>query len=791
MLLSLIKKDLKRNKAINMVLILFLILSACLLSSAALITCRLLGSIDNIYKIAKPPHFLQMHKGEYSQEEIDRFVKSMENIEDEVTVEMLDIEGGAIWITPKNAEKKSYSLSDSVIENCFVIQNEKYDLLLNMNNERAEVEQGEIGVPVIYAKKYDLQIGDTLSIVEGNLKKDFKITTFIRDAQMNSSMVSSTRFLVNLEDKKVLEEYIGEKEYIIEFFFKDQSKADNFQTIYEDAGLPINGPAITYQQMKLLSSFSDMAMVLIIILASVLLSFIAILCLRFTILAAIKEEIKEIGAMEAIGISFKDISTLYLTKYKCLITVGMMLGYSSSLAVSKLFTKHIVSTFGEGNTTYIEVILPIVVVSLNGMLIIKSCKKVLRELKRMSVVEALMGESDAKKGRDKKFKNQRMKLEKCKKLSVNSFYAVREIWLNSKKWRLMFFIIAIAAFIMIIPTQLYTTISAPKFATYMGSPQCDICIELQTAKASQEKAALINEALRKDEEILEFDQYVTYRYRALNQDNEWTNVYTMCGAVEKLDIAYISGKAPENTNEIALSLMNAREMGKEQGDVLLLEREGKLEEVKISGIYQDVTSGGYTAKMPGTYNEQNAVSYSYFINVNKGVSVDDKVKQYEGAIPAEAKMRPMKEFVQQTMGGTLGGLKNSVILVVFIAEAIVALITILFLKMNLVKDYSSIAAMKAVGFETADIRKQYFIKVGLTAVLGVVVGIIFSYIGGQALVNMILVISGIGIEKITFISNPVIIYLIYPVILLGAVMLAAWHSTKAVKKYNIVELINE
>ncbi|RKD32474.1 hypothetical protein [Thermohalobacter berrensis] len=198
MILSIIKKDFMRNKVINITLLLFIALSAFLMSTGTMIIIQLFESIDAMYEIAKPPHFMQMHMGDLDQKEINRFAKKIDYVKDWQTVEMVNIYGGNIWIT--KSDGTTFSMSDSLLDIGLVKQNQQYDLLLDMENEPIYPSQGEIGVPIILLDSYDIEIGDTLTVKDGEYSKDFVVSSYVRDSQMNSTLTSSTRFLINEKD---------------------------------------------------------------------------------------------------------------------------------------------------------------------------------------------------------------------------------------------------------------------------------------------------------------------------------------------------------------------------------------------------------------------------------------------------------------------------------------------------------------------------------------------------------------------------------------------------------------
>ena len=59
--------------------------------------------------------------------------------------------------------------------------------------------------------------------------KDFTVTSYVRDSQMNSTLCSSTRFLINEEEHDEIKNRIGKIEYLIEFYFPMNLWHQNFR----------------------------------------------------------------------------------------------------------------------------------------------------------------------------------------------------------------------------------------------------------------------------------------------------------------------------------------------------------------------------------------------------------------------------------------------------------------------------------------------------------------------------------------------------------------------------------
>ena len=68
---KILSNDFRKNPGKHFILLLFMTLSVTLAVSVFLMLVQLFTSISSMYETAQPPHFLQMHKGELVQEEID------------------------------------------------------------------------------------------------------------------------------------------------------------------------------------------------------------------------------------------------------------------------------------------------------------------------------------------------------------------------------------------------------------------------------------------------------------------------------------------------------------------------------------------------------------------------------------------------------------------------------------------------------------------------------------------------------------------------------------------------
>lgn len=781
---SIIKNDFIKNKAINMALLFFIIFSSMLAVMSVLMAVQTFTSISDLYKVAAPPHFLQMHKGDIDEAKINKFMSENKLVTYSQIVNMLTVYGENINIVGNDY---NYNLSDCRLDISLIKQNSNRDLLLDTNHKKVVLKDGEVGVPMLLKEQYHMEIGDHLILNINNTKKEFVIKEFILDSMMNSSMASSTRILISDTDFDALSNGFLKSEYLIEAYFDNSNDGETFKTLYQDAELPQNGQLVTYSIIFLMSALTDIVTVFILFVVSILLILVAFICIRFTIMTALEEEINEIGTMKAIGLNFRDIRGIYFNKYKVLSLLGVVLGYVIALTSSSLFTGHISSTFGNMKLQPLSLILGLVANFIVFILINHYCKKTLKKIKNITVIDALVNRNVF----DKKKKSTRDGLYKSKKLSVNWLMGIREVLYGFKSWLIVLSVVSISIVMIMVPVNLLKTFESPEFITYMGSSQEDILIEIENGDKLEAKYSDVKKVLTNDPSINNYYEYKTIRVKVLNADNVYTNMDIDSGDNAGNGLKYLTGKAPSEENEVAISYINSNEIKKVVGDAITILYDGKEHTFNISGVYQDVTSGGNTSKSKYKFPTLPSTKYSFSVNLKDKTDVKNKSSKWGEVLGEGVNVDSMDEFINQTLGGVSKQLKTIVIVIIIIGTSLVMLITILFLKLRLAKDSSEISILKAIGFSEGDIKKQYMIKVGGVSILGIILGILLTNLIGESLVNSALSISGIGLKNINLITNSLIEYIVFPIVLIILIFIVISLVMRKTKKIEITSIVKE
>ncbi len=296
MLKKLIWNDVRQNKLLSAAAVFFMAVSAMMLALTALLFSSLLGSVNGLMKQAQAPDLVQMHTGEINEREISQFAGEHQEIDQWQICRFLNLDNSEVTLGDN-------SLIDSTQDNGLCVQSERFDFLLDMDSNCRSALPGQVYVPVCYRTRYELNIGDTMRIGS----EELTIAGFLRDAQMNSMMASSKRFLVSEWDYERLKP-CGEEEYLIEFLLKDNTDANDLSTAYTNQGLPANGPAITRQLIRMMNALSDGTTIIVIFLAAVVVLLVTLLCIRFILSIRMERDKREVGMLKALGVGKRSTS---------------------------------------------------------------------------------------------------------------------------------------------------------------------------------------------------------------------------------------------------------------------------------------------------------------------------------------------------------------------------------------------------------------------------------------------------------------------------------------------------
>lgn len=787
------RNDLLRNRGVNTALAVVLVLSAFLMATGSMVMERMVGSVNQLFEEAQPPHFLQMHRGEYDPAALERFAAQHPEIDAWLIEEMLGFDGAALsWHRPATGE--SGDLSESLIDNLFVTQNEDFDRLIDETGAAPHPSPGQVLVPIAYQQRFGLETGDRLGIRTDTGTHELRIQGFVRDAQMASSLSSATRFVVSEADFEALEAAGGgAPEIIVEYRLDDPSAVSEFQSAYEsEADLPRNGQAVTFQMIRMINAFSDGLVAVALVFVSLLLIVIALLNLRFVIRGSMEDQIRQIGAMKAVGLPDRAISGLYLAKYSVMTFLACVLGGVLAVFAAGLLTRGVQANYAEAPWGLATVLVPVSALTLVYVFVMALCRGVLRGVRRIQVVGALVHGStlderqSARLARRQAGRARRSGLDSYRGTNLNRRLALLDLRAEGRQWLLVPVVFLLAAVLMTLPTNLLSTFESPRFVTYLGAPESDVRADLLFSDDVDAVREEVLADMRDDERLSDLRVFANVLYEARGEEG-WESLRVDVGDHSGDTIEFVEGGAP-GPGQIALSVLNADRYGLGTGDEMTVRQSGESgglgapgepggpSALEVSGIYQDVTAGGYTAKAQGEQSS-GAIGYAIYADTAEGVDPAVVAAEYGERHPTAAVV-PMREYVQQTLSYVTDALRSAAVLAFVFGTGVAVLLTSLFLKLRLTRERSRMGVLSALGFSTGEIIAQTRAKTLAAVSVGTLLGVVFAATAGESVVGLLVASAGLGISNLALLPNPWLVYLAYPLVLvaagyLGAVFLTA------------------
>lgn len=745
--------DIKANKLVSAATCIFMAVTAMLLGLSILLYASLADSIDSLMTEAKTPDFLQMHTGELDEDDVNSFSQQREDIEAMQICTFLNLQNSQISIGNESFE-------NNMQDNGLSCQSSLFDYLIDADNKVIYPSEGEVYVPVCYRKEYGIKSGDVMRIG----KEELIVAGFLRDSQMNSMMASSKRFLISEPDYERLRQF-GSEEYLIEFRLKDGSDINAFATAYKDAGLPDNGPTITYPLIRMMNALSDGMMILVILLVSVVVLLISMLCIRYIILTQLEKDKTGIGMLKAVGISRRDIRKLYMSKYLILSVVGCMTGVIAAIITAKPAGAQMRELYGNaGNTGLIYALMILGALAAEGVILL-SVSRLLHRTDRISAADALYGRG--------------------------SFGKKKNLWLPAM------IITAAAMFMILVPQNMKSTIEAPEFVTYMGIGESHIRIDVRQTGNVRKIAGEVTEDIGHDNRVRDYVLMETGSYRTILQNGSSYDLMIENGDHSRFPVRYTEGRYPENDREIALSVLNAEEMGVKLGDEIIVCKEmkdGTAEEISCSvcGIYSDITNGGKTAKAcMKDPDDATPVMWSiiYLSLANEDLTREwtneyqDRYSSFESGV----KVTLIADYLKGTYGQTIGNISKAAAVSSVMSCFVLFIVMLLLIRLVVWRERNDSSLRKALGFTSSDIRMEYLKKTVTYILPGIVLGVFAGIVPGQSLAALLL--RSMGAYSFRFIIDPLTVFAAAPAMIAVSAVLAAILSLTEVKRIHAWECL--
>ena len=787
MFLRILKKDLKRKKGINIILLIFMILAVMFVASSVNNILVVNNATDYcLEKGSVPDKYISIYE---DNEELDNWLKSNSLVKDYSKNKAIIISKGDIKaFNGKEGEK--YSILNSIM---LQSQWNTHMLIYDKDKKLLNIKDGQIGMQQYEMDRNNLKVGDKITFKFGELTKEFTITNAIIDPTFSGDFVGMTRYIISDRDFNEIENSVAKINYNygidtdnLDLFTKEMNK-EGFNTIYT---VDKDTFAYTYIMNNLIAG--------VLIVVGICLIIISFLILRFTIVFTLEEEYKEIGIMKAIGIKNFTIKIIYLIKYFVLIVVAALVGLIFSIPLSNVMINTVSKNMimEDGSANFNVNILSSILVMVIVMVLCFFCTK---RLDKFSAIEAIRNGKTGERFR----KKSKISLNKNKKLDIPLFMAINDIVSDLKKYIVLIIIFTIGLLIIIFPVNTIATFKSDEMAkNFCFDIKSDFLIKsdgveketntLLTKDIIEKNIEKIQNLLNKKGYKAKINTMAIYSMGFYKEEKDDVNQVMVMYPINS-DASYIElieGSIPILENEIAMSEKEMKKLNVNIGDRIYMKFGKETKEMLISGKYQNYMNMGNSALLSNSFSVGNNVAsttWYYQGKLTNNINTKDIISKLNKDFK-EYDFCNIKEAMNEQLGSLAEQLNTIKYTFVFLVCLINALITVLMMKIFIMGEKGEIAMLRSIGFSIKSIRKWQVLRISIVLIIAVILSAILSIFVNDIILKPIF--GMLGATHISIQINPLEIYFIYPFLLLCVTSLAAYLSTFSINKMNIMEINN-
>lgn len=790
MYLDILKKDLKRKKTMNIILLIFVILASMFVSSSANNILVVSGTLDTYFEKAEMTDYFVGVSGASSVSADERLSELLDNTDGVTSYQTEPF----IVIDNKNFKFKGEKLTVNqplitpFSKRCINFFDEN-------NDEITQVDKGECYVLTSIMDENGLKIGDTLEITYNDKTVNLKIKGYLKDAYLGSSMMGMSRILVNDSDFEYLSidsddntVYTGYMSYVNS---NDIDKLESVLNSSNDITLIFKG-SIGLVKMTYIM---DMVIAFLLLIVSVCLILISFAVLRFTINFTLEEEFREIGVMKAIGIGNTKIRGLYLVKYFAISLVGAAVGFVLGIPFGKMLLQSVSHNMVmDTNANYVLN----VVCSLGVVLIVMMfCYLCTRKIKKFTPIDAVRNGTTGERF------NKKSKLSLAKSpFRPIPFMALNDILSSLKRYIVMILTFTIGFVLIVIVANTGNTLTDGGLISSMGMKESDayISVENYTDFFCEDGKQKVEKKLEEYENDLKDNNMsgsccveIMYKLSIKKGDKSFNSVTFQGVGTDTTDYTYLEGTAPQNTKEIAVTSMVCEKIDAAIGDkVTITDMDGEHEYI-ITAIFQSMNNMGEGIRLHQDVEMnylQASGCFGFQIDFDDNpndTEINNRIEKLKEMYP-NSNILNAGEYVDTMTGGSAKMINDVKFLIIPMVLLICMLVVVLMERSFITKEKGEIAILKAVGFRNGAISALHTLRIAFVMIISIIIGAAIStplteLSSGQVFKMM-------GAQQIEFAVKPLEVFVLYPIIMLVFTLLAVALTSLYTRKINASQISN-
>ena len=600
-------------------------------------------------------------------------------------------------------------------------------------------------LPMLY-KTDDIKVGKTIEISIGSHPVEYTVCGFFNSVMMGSHNCALTQIILSADKYAELGELnYAPKATLCSVRLRDKSENLNFEAALKaivserspNMRMASNCYGIVAQSRYISQGITSAIMCVM----AFLVLLIALVVIVSNIINYIQINIKNLGALKAVGYTSKQLICSLLLQFSLLAFITAVAGAALSYAIFPAINSMMIAQTG---IPYAVRFLPLPILISLVILCGAVAFAVWLAARRIRKIEPIVALHSGVKTHN--FKKNHVPLERTK--APLNFALALKTTLSGVKHNITVCITMLVLSLVVVFSGLMTEnviVDMSPFLDLIVGETADSCINVETEIEEE-----FMDALEADGRVEK-----AYLYNSINisHDGGVELLATMCDDFAKVNNQRVifKGRFPKYENEIAIAGKYAREKGFKVGDEIDITANGKTERYLISGFTQITNNLGRDCLLTREGYERlgELTNVSYYINIKSGTDIDkfnaEMKEKFEGNVNATIN-------VATTIDGA-ASVYVSLMTIIVIAILVLSVIIIAFVLYLLVRtmlnnkkrDYG---ILKSMGFTTKQLIMQTALSFMPAIIISTVVGIIISCIAINPLMSLFL--SSMGIIKCTF-----------------------------------------
>ena len=784
MFFTILKKDLKRGRTMNTIILLFIIISVMFISGSVNSMISVTSSLDNYFENAGVPEVMCATLNRTQTQTVEQVLEK-----DSSKISKLEYE--PMWymstedITFADGSKTDFTSTIDLMP----IGGTKLSYFDEDKKKITQVRKGEVFIANKFEEQGGIKVGDTLKFKLGDVETELKVAGKFYDAVMGSALMGNGRMIMNDEDAKLFMDEADKRGLSGSIYYISTDSADEIINTLNESDLSF---AFCGKKEFIKSSYIfDMIVALLLLAVSAILIIVALIVLRFTISFTISSEFREIGVMKAIGLGNMKIRSQYLVKYLAISVVGAVIGTVLSIPFGSLLTdisSSSVMVESEGNafTNILCAIAVIAVIMLFGLI----CT---RKTNKLSPVDAIRNGQTGERFKRKGF----LRLSRSR-LGTTTFMAANDVMSAPKR----FLIIIVVFALTILPIQFLDicadTLNNKQMLSALGAVPSDVAFQnnddnYQYTTDGSGRQILIDKYKKMEQTLADngmparvfSEEFITCKQEF---NGRTTKVLALQGVNNKAsEHKYTEGSAPQSNDEIAIQHNTAKDLGGAKiGDTVTVTVGDKKYELIISGFYEAMTNMGQGIR----FHEDLDIDYNFsngtfggqikFTDDPSDKEIDERIEKIKDLFPDLTDIKTGAAQAQDitSVGPVFDTLKFFFLI---LSAAIVIMVAVLMERSMVIKETSEIATMKALGFKDSKIVKLHTKRFVITAVISAIIAGVLAKPLSILVATPIFSFMGVN-QGITYSMNTLRVAVIYPVAIMALMAISVWITAAYTKR---------